>query len=752
MPICDFLRNHFWLNIQALKVLPRLLNIQFPTPFLVALLAQASLLVADEGIFKQRIAPFLETNCTDCHDEDTQKGKVDLHALAGDFSKGDSVDLWERVLEQLEIGTMPPEKKPQPTAAGRQEIVTWIKDGLKAAGKGFEIESRMLLPEFGNRVSHELLFDGSITTPPFTPSRLWRMSPHIYGGKKYQERVAGGIEAQPVSYKSKSSGLRDFADQEVMDEAGFLALQLALSDIIANQIHDRELAPMTYGPNKGKPIHLPGKGSFKAISEAQGRPPHEALERVIREEFERACGRPITADEFPKYLAFMERNLAQGGNEAGLKTTLLGIYLSSEAVYRIELGRGPADEHGRHLLSPQEIAFALSYALTDSPPTKNAIIQKAYETGKLTNKAEVEEVVRAMIAAGAPPIRKHFPASAFHRMIQEGEHGFAYYPRIVRFFEEFFLYPRAEGTFKDSPGPGMGGRALIGAPQGHIAAIVNEDTRVFEELLTSPRFNNSRRQLLKMVDERHAKKLKTQPKEKADAWRVDMIKKSNKLTEDTFRAGMLHDLSWLITHSTNDQNDPVHRGIWIRTHLLAGNVPDLPIGVDAKIPEDHDKTLRQRFEVTKADECWKCHKHFEPLGMPFESFTDRGWVRTGMYYHKKQKRFETMLTPDKIKSGLEKGELVEYSFDTSGKITGTGEAGIDGPVKDANELVTKLAKSTRVRQSIIRHCFRYWMGRNEMLSDSRTLIAAEKSYLDSGGKFSELLVSLLTSDSFLYRK
>jgi hypothetical protein len=39
-----------------------------------------------------------------------------------------------------------------------------------------------------------------------------------------------------------------------------------------------------------------------------------------------------------------------------------------------------------------------------------------------------------------------------------------------------------------------------------------------------------------------------------------------------------------------------------------------------------------------------------------------------------------------------------------------------------------------------------------MLSDSKTLIDAEKSYLDSGGKFSEMLISLLTSDSFLYRK
>jgi hypothetical protein len=44
------------------------------------------------------------------------------------------------------------------------------------------------------------------------------------------------------------------------------------------------------------------------------------------------------------------------------------------------------------------------------------------------------------------------------------------------------------------------------------------------------------------------------------------------------------------------------------------------------------------------------------------------------------------------------------------------------------------------------------MGRNEMLSDSKTLIAMDKAYVKSEGSFKELLVSLLTSDSFLYRK
>jgi hypothetical protein len=66
--------------------------------------------------------------------------------------------------------------------------------------------------------------------------------------------------------------------------------------------------------------------------------------------------------------------------------------------------------------------------------------------------------------------------------------------------------------------------------------------------------------------------------------------------------------------------------------------------------------------------------------------------------------------------------------------------------------MTRLAKSDRVRQVFIRNVFRYFMGRNETLADSRTLIDADKAYLASGGSFKELTVSLLTSDSFIYRK
>ena len=90
--------------------------------------------------------------------------------------------------------------------------------------------------------------------------------------------------------------------------------------------------------------------------------------------------------------------------------------------------------------------------------------------------------------------------------------------------------------------------------------------------------------------------------------------------------------------------------------------------------------------------------------------------------------------------------------DSTGVLDGTGDPKLDGDVKDVKDLMTRLAKSTRVRQSFIRHAFRYFLGRNEMLSDSKTLMDADKAYVKIGGSFDAVIVSLLTSDSFIYRK
>ena len=56
-----------------------------------------------------------------------------------------------------------------------------------------------------------------------------------------------------------------------------------------------------------------------------------------------------------------------GGHVAGAKALLTAILLQPEVLYRMELGTGEPDEHGRVRLSSRETAYALSYALDDRP-------------------------------------------------------------------------------------------------------------------------------------------------------------------------------------------------------------------------------------------------------------------------------------------------------------------------------------------------------------------------------------------------
>jgi hypothetical protein len=140
-----------------------------------------------------------------------------------------------------------------------------------------------------------------------------------------------------------------------------------------------------------------------------------------------------------------------------------------------------------------------------------------------------------------------------------------------------------------------------------------------------------------------------------------------------------------------------------------------------------------------------------PLGVAFEVYDDFGRYR-------KQERLEH---PDNLIKEAPRSRAIHIDgrptyrtlpVNAKGFLDGTGDKALDGEVNDAIDLVERLAKSDKVRQSIIRHAFRYFMGRNEVLSDSRTLIDADQAYVNSSGSFDAVIVSLLTSDSFIYRR
>jgi hypothetical protein len=133
----------------------------------------------------------------------------------------------------------------------------------------------------------------------------------------------------------------------------------------------------------------------------------------------------------------------------------------------------------------------------------------------------------------------------------------------------------------------------------------------------------------------------------------------------------------------------------------------------------------------------------DELGLPFEDLDHYGRPRLT----------EEVLDLEATARSKEKNAKVYRGapLDTSGFIRHSGDPKVDGPVKDAPEMLRRLAESDRVRQVFIRHAFRYFLGRNETPGDASTLQEADRAYVESGGSFKALLVSLLTSESFLYR-
>ncbi|MEM7560518.1 MAG: DUF1592 domain-containing protein, partial [Planctomycetota bacterium] len=104
-------------------------------PFILAALSVAGLAAADENKGQAELSheerhAFFSTYCLKCHSAEQTKGEITLHDLT-DFSDQDSLERWERVLEVLESGEMPPEEEVQPSSELRGQLAASISVQLR---------------------------------------------------------------------------------------------------------------------------------------------------------------------------------------------------------------------------------------------------------------------------------------------------------------------------------------------------------------------------------------------------------------------------------------------------------------------------------------------------------------------------------------------------------------------------------------------------------------------------------------------
>ena len=91
----------------------------------VLLSIESRQVVAADDSYSTLVAPFLKRHCYDCHGAEKQEALIRYDQIDR-FRAGDR-HLWTMVHEKLAAGEMPPKGRPQPAAAEKKQVLTWIE-------------------------------------------------------------------------------------------------------------------------------------------------------------------------------------------------------------------------------------------------------------------------------------------------------------------------------------------------------------------------------------------------------------------------------------------------------------------------------------------------------------------------------------------------------------------------------------------------------------------------------------------------
>ncbi len=486
-----------------------------------------------------------------------------------------------------------------------------------------------------------------------------------------------------------------------------------------------------------------------------------------------ALFRPASAEEVDALRSFADTALADEAAIADRPATIRKIagaaWMTSGALHRPELGAGAPDEYGRLRLGDWELAQAIAHALTRAPagvPSVNRSFNDGFSKGdvdgdlgdfltaatdgSIQDPAVVAALVRKYVG-GLDPERRDLVLEPRDGRWWENQGEYWMATGVRDFFREWLGYgqlaarpPKAEValtsawsgsvvelSYQNTVNGAYGyENTLVTQLDDMIARILADDKDVFASLLTSRRFYTP-------ATAGYQQGESSVWKSTSEMNRVYNVKGITPQTREarwielpaSERGGVLTHPAWLAAHSLSFENDPnpVHRGKWVREELLCTDLPDLPINVDAALPEaSKGNSARQRM-VERLDSdpyCSGCHALMNPLGYPFEIYNHSGFMR-----------IEDHGGPP----------------DGSSMLINMPAPELNGPVTSAVDMSARFATSPYTKRCFIRQVFRHFAGREERLYDACTLAAMEKAYGDSGGSFAELLIALFTSDSFQVR-
>jgi hypothetical protein len=320
--------------------------------------AKAESAAKDPLSFDHSVRGILEKHCWSCHNDEKQKGDVNLTRDQNPRMIARNRKLWQTVLEVVESKQMPPKKAERPLSdENRKKIVGFVQKTLgtldcgEARDPGKPVIRRLNRTEYDNAILE-----------------LTGLALHL---------------AEDFSPDATGYGFDTIAEA------------LALSPVLVQQYHQAALKLLAELVDR-KAAHPESYARVFLPEQTRGLPERDAARKVIERFALGAFRRPADPALIDKLLGIYDKARARGvTHEAAVRPMLEAVLISPRFLVRIESSRPGVQ--GPYPVDDYDLASRLSFFLWSAPPDDELLALAAEK--KLSSPDVLEAQARRMLAS-----------------------------------------------------------------------------------------------------------------------------------------------------------------------------------------------------------------------------------------------------------------------------------------------------------------------------------------------------------------
>ena len=523
------------------------------------------------GVFEDQVVPILERSCLKCHGGEKTKGKVDFSEILTELDAGDHLDLWETVVEVVELGEMPPEDENPLSSDEKKEIRGWHEEFLK-----LPVETAI---------------------PVFRPRRLSANEYRNTLRSLFGFDLEVGIARAEQTESGDKSLILKILPPDPPGKSGFF------NDTHSTPLSSSLLENYTYlaGISLDRLFSIQGKDSLARMTgqneDWNGEITPDLAKKIVRSFLPRVFRRPVKEERIKLVFEQLEGKKGKA-LVAGLKFEFKAALISPDFLYRGFLAK--QDENtNRQPVDPFELAERLSYFLWEDMPDEE-LFESAGD-GSLLEKGEVGRQIERMLTDSRA------------RNLSES------------FGVQLLGLSSIDDQIKNNP---IHLHALRSQPRDFLHYLFTEDRPIMELLdsnvtfvnqSTSGFYGNDRKRLAPFHKPRGIERQRT-------------MNQRLEIKEAEGRGGILTMPSILsMNHGPILRGTWVLRTILgVRLGEPPGDVP--PIKPPAR---GKKMTFRERFEAHRENvTCARCHEKIDPIGFALDGYDKNGRYLLASYHNR----------------------------------------------------------------------------------------------------------------------